>query len=286
VSRASTIALGSGRRLAYAQYGDAQGRPAFYFHGFPGSRLEAATATETAREAGVRLIAVDRPGYGASDPRPGRALLDWPGDIAQLADRLDLADFSIAGYSGGAPYALACGAKLGRRVRAVAVLCGLGPPETQLDVPGMMWHNRLGLAIGRRAPFVARPVLAIGGPLLARAAPLAIANLRRHSAACDRMALDDPAFRRNLERSFREGFAQGGSGAAGDAAIYGCDWGFKLDQIAVPVHLWHGEDDRVLPVAMGRRLAALLPGCRAEYLEGEGHFSFAFRCLGRVFEAL
>lgn len=282
----STITLSSGRRLAYAEFGRRQGRPVFYFHGFPGSRLEAASAHDAALGAGLRLIALDRPGYGGSDPQPGRTLIDWPDDIEQFADRLDVATFAVAGYSGGAPYALACGARLGRRVSSIGVLCGLGPPQTQIDVPGMMWHNRLGLAIAREARFLVRPLLALGGPLLSRLAPLAIANLRRHSRPCDRLALSDPVFRRNLEDSFREAFVQGGAGAIGDGVIYGREWGFEPGEIVSPVHLWHGEEDRVLPVTMGRRLAQWIPGCRAEFLEGEGHFSIAFRCLGRVFSVL
>lgn len=283
---ATTIVLLDGRRLAYAQFGQPRGRPVFYFHGFPGSRLEAASADHAALQAGVRLIAVDRPGYGASDPHPRRRLVDWPETIAQLAERLALADFAVAGYSGGAPFALACGARLGRRVSAVAVLCGLGPPETQIDVPGMMWHNRMGLAIARKTPFLVRPLLTLGGRLLSRAAPLAIANLRRHSPACDRLALDDPTFRANLERSFREAFRQGGRGAIADGEIYGRGWGFEAGEIVAPIRLWHGAEDRVLPPAMARRLAAWMPGCRAELLAGEGHFSIAFRCLPAVFSSL
>lgn len=282
----STIALRDGRRLAYAEFGQRDGRPVFYFHGFPGSRLEAAAAHAAACRAGLRLIGVDRPGYGASDPKPGLALTDWPGDVSQLADALELPSFAVAGYSGGAPYALVCAARLTDRVKAVAVLCGLGPPQVQRDVPGMMWHNRLGLTIARDASFLVRPLLTLSGPLLSRIAPVAIANLRRHAPACDRLALDDEAFRDNLERSFREAFIRGPAGAIADGSIYGREWGFDLQEIVAPVHLWHGEEDRVLPVAMGRRLAALLPNCHAEFLPGEGHFSFGFRCLDKAFAAL
>src|SRR5215510_3131644 len=104
---AQFVDLPDGRRLAYAEYGDPQGHPTFYFHGLPGSRLEAVLAAESAAQAGIRLVASDRPGVGGSDPQPRRTLLDWPADVVQLADRIGVARFSIIGVSGGAPYAAA-----------------------------------------------------------------------------------------------------------------------------------------------------------------------------------
>lgn len=96
--------LGDRRRLGYAQYGKPDGEPLFYFHGHPGSRLEGRFAHKAAAEAGFRVIALDRPGYGLSDFKPGRALKDWPEDVAEAADMLGLAKFSVAGASGGGPY--------------------------------------------------------------------------------------------------------------------------------------------------------------------------------------
>ncbi len=86
-----------GRQLGYAQYGQPDGAPIVYFHGHPGSRLEARLAHEAAAGSGFRVIALDRPGYGLSDFQPGRAIADWPADVAEAADALGIGRFSVAG---------------------------------------------------------------------------------------------------------------------------------------------------------------------------------------------
>src|SRR5438067_1645721 len=120
---AHEVILRDGRRLGFAEYGDGQGEPAFYFHGWPSSRLEAAPADPLAREFGVRLIATDRPGHGLSDFKPRRRLEDWPTDVEELADKLGIEKFAVIGNSGGAPYAVACGAKLPPRITRILILC-------------------------------------------------------------------------------------------------------------------------------------------------------------------
>ena len=88
LSSDDVIDLADGRRLAYAEYGDADGKPIFLFHGLPGSRLSWGLLPGEPIPAGLRVIAPDRPGYGRSDSKPGRSLLDWSDDVAQLADAL------------------------------------------------------------------------------------------------------------------------------------------------------------------------------------------------------
>ena len=107
--------LSDGRRLAFAVWGDPDGVTVFVFHGAPGSRLFAPDPVTTA-EAGVRLVTVDRPGYGASDPQTGRSILDWPIDLLQVADRLGVARFAVVGHSSAGPYALACALRMPQRI--------------------------------------------------------------------------------------------------------------------------------------------------------------------------
>jgi pimeloyl-ACP methyl ester carboxylesterase len=127
------LVLGDGRRLGYAQYGRPDGQPLFYFHGHPGSRLEARFASQAAAEAGLRVIALDRPGYGLSDFLPGRVITGWPADVAEAAGLLGIGQFSVAGASGGGPYALACAWRQPGRVIQAAVISGVGPYQ----VPGI-----------------------------------------------------------------------------------------------------------------------------------------------------
>ncbi len=108
----NTIQLPDGRKLSYAEYGDSQGVPVFFFHGFPGSRFDGEYSGQAAAEMGIRLIAPDRPGMGHSDFQPNRRLLDWPADVGRLADTLGLDKFGVLGYSGGGPHALACAVRI------------------------------------------------------------------------------------------------------------------------------------------------------------------------------
>ena len=91
------VQLPDGRSLAYAEYGDPTGFPVFLFHGLPGTRLSWGLIPDHPFPPGLRIIAPDRPGYGKSDPKHGRTMLDWPDDIASLADELNLEQFAVVG---------------------------------------------------------------------------------------------------------------------------------------------------------------------------------------------
>jgi pimeloyl-ACP methyl ester carboxylesterase len=152
------IRLSNGRRLTFCEYGAADGTPAFFFHGWPGSRLDFAANQAAAAAAGVRVIAVDRPGIGGSDPQPRRTVLDWPADIAALADSLGLDRFAVFGFSFGGPYVRACAYALpGRVIRAGLVSC-LGPIDDPAAKRGMPAPTRYGLAVARLSPWLARPL--------------------------------------------------------------------------------------------------------------------------------
>lgn len=267
------ITLKDGRVLAYAEWGDPAGRPVLYFHGWPGSRVEVAMVADVAVHTSLRVVAIDRPGYGHSDFKPGRRLVDWPADVEQVADALGWERFVIAGASGGGPYAVVCAWKLAHRVTDVGVICGMGPPESLGDAPRMLPLNRLGLKLARRAPWIARIVLGPAGPLMRRCPERVIAHLAREVTEPDRKMLADPALRGAFARSLSEAFRQGSRGPARDVAIYARPWGFPLEEIRVPVHLWHGEKDVVVPSGMARYLEGRIPGARATYYADEGHFS-------------
>ena len=149
----NTLILSDGRSLAYAEYGDSHGKPVFFFHGMPGSRLFR-PPDEITEKTGVRLITTDRPGYGLSAFQPGRRFLDWPGDISQVADHLGIQKFYAAGHSGGGPYVAACAYALPERVTAAAVLSGAGPVAAPGSTRGMTSTNKLGLTMGRFIPWL------------------------------------------------------------------------------------------------------------------------------------
>jgi hypothetical protein len=89
------MTLPDGRKLGYAEYGLATGIPVLYHHGFPGSRLEAAQHHDICKELGLRMISIDRPGYGWSSPHPRSKLLDWPKDIERLTEHLGLETYAV-----------------------------------------------------------------------------------------------------------------------------------------------------------------------------------------------
>ena len=123
------LTLPDGRRLAYADYGDPAGPVVLECVGTPQSRLPDPVQVTEAEQAGLRMIVPDRPGFGRSDPRPGRTLTDWPADAAALTDALGVDRFPVLGASGGGPYAVACGVVLADRVTRVALVAPAAPAD-------------------------------------------------------------------------------------------------------------------------------------------------------------
>jgi len=259
--------LPDGRRLGYAQFGPKGALPVFYFHGWPGSRLEAGFF----EVPGVQMIGVDRPGYGLSDPHLHRKLSDWPRDVEALADHLGLQKFAVVGMSGGGPYAAACAHALKDRLTKVAIIAGLGPPEA----PGM-GANRVGflLDLGQR-PMSSAVIMNVMRTLIRN--PAAEKHFKRIRARLPRASRDieamTPEFVQMLLTSFREGLRSSAKGPSSDARIYGQPWPFTLADIRTPVSVWHGTHDVQVPVTIGRHYAKYIPTARGHFPEEEGHVS-------------
>jgi pimeloyl-ACP methyl ester carboxylesterase len=166
--RNTTISLPDGRRLGCAEYGDPDAMPVLYCHGFPSCRLEPSMLPVS----GIRLIALDRPGYGLSDPLPGRTLLDWPRDVEAAADALGLGPFAVAGVSGGAPYAASCAALLKDRIIGLALICGIAPPGEGWEAGGaaaqLMMLDRLPGTVPLAAALGRWLVVGVDSPRLLR----------------------------------------------------------------------------------------------------------------------
>lgn len=269
------LPLRDGRVLGYTQTGDPGGRPVFFFHGTPGSRLQRHPNEPIAREMGVRLIGIDRPGYGLSDFQPDRTLLDWPADVAQLADALHLDRFAALGLSGGAPYLLACAHQLPERLTSATVISGMGPLAEPEVLQGMMPAVQLGLTLVQRMPWWLLCLLLEPSVNLIRLDPVSAKRVLPASfppadhaifAWPDLQALD----REDLGQAYR----QGGRAFGWDLVLLTRPWGFRLQEIALPIHLWHGEEDTTIPVAMGRYLARTVPACNPHFCSGSGHTLF------------
>lgn len=266
------------RALGWTEYGTPEGRPVFYFHGLPSSRLEAALTEPHATSLGLRVIAVDRPGFGHSGFQRGRRIIDWPNDVAALADSLSIGPFAVMGTSGGGPYALACAALLPHRVTAVALMCGLGRVAESSGKQAYKGFARLALTLSRLAP-VMLPALCI--PVAWGLHTPAVDSYLKHFAHglgdLDRRTLMDPVVRGALVAAFRESARGGYRGPCHDLFLAAQPWGFDPRDIAVPVHLFHGDRDRVVPHSMSTDLAMLIRGARVDILPGEGHYSLPVR---------
>jgi len=232
----------------------------------------------------VRVIAPDRPGCGKSQPKPGRALVDWPDDVRALADSLAIDRFSIAGISGGGPYAAVCAWALPERVSGAAILSGIGPTDHPGATRDMLWTNRLSLWLARHAPPLARALLGLTRSQL-RNPERALTRMASTLPAPDRAILAQPLHRDRLIAEFREAISSTTEGAIADLRIFASPWGFAPEEIRVPVHMWHGELDRNSPIALARRLAAAIPGCRTTFAPDGGHL-FPLLHLDEVLKSL
>jgi pimeloyl-ACP methyl ester carboxylesterase len=276
------LTLTGTRLLGYAEYGDPHGTPVLMFHGWPGSRLQGARYAAVACQCGVRLIAPDRPGIGLSDPSPQRTLQDWPRDVAALLNRLGIERCAVLGVSGGAPYALACARWLSDRLTVAGIASGTGPLLTGLTVrPWSRWGLRVLLAGGLL------PRVGLWATSMAlRWRPHTTLDLAaRPLPDCDRAVVTAPAFRRLAIADLTTTLRDGGRGATHDLAPIVADWGFRLQEITIPVLLWHGALDGVMPVGVGRHVARLLPDCRSTFYDDEGHYLVLTRAV-EIFTAL
>lgn len=280
------IPLADGRVLACLALGDPHGAPVLYFHGYPGSRLEAGLAKATAKRLGLRLLALDRPGFGGSSFLPGRTLGSWATDVTELADRLALERFAVLGVSGGGPYALACGARVPARVSGAAVVGGLAPLVAKSISSNMVPFNRLFLGLAAHSGRSARAFVEVVARWIRRRPQSYIKWVASGVPAPDQAALADPAFRDLLVASAAEALGQGGRGAAWELTLIAQPWDFDLREVAVPVDIWQGLADRIVPPAMARYLAASLPYGKPHYLPGEGHFSVIAHHIDRVLAEL
>lgn len=278
--------LTDGRRLAYAEVGDPAGAPVIYCHGFPASRLESRLVATAAERTGTRLIAPDRPGYGLSDWKAGRALPDFADDVAELADSLGLGRFRVLGVSGGGPYALALGSRLPERVEAVAVVCGLGPLSRPEALAAMRWPARLGFGTALRHPRLNRFLFGLVLGRLMRLSPeITLALLTVGMPPADRRTLGRPEIRSEVCAALRESLRQGLRGPLLDMTLYTQTWPFDPAGIAAPVSFWHGEADATVPVCHAR-MAAVMPKADLRLLPDEGHFSLPVEHAEAILENL
>jgi pimeloyl-ACP methyl ester carboxylesterase len=282
------IVLGDHRTLRVSEGGDPGGLPVFVLHTCPGSKLLYGPHAFDASRRGIRLISYDRAGYGGSTARPGRTVVDEASDVRAIADQLGIDRFALWGHSKGGSYALACAATLPDRVVAVASLAAVAPyPADGLDwfdgaseaaIEGFRLLQYDPDAWRRKLTEEVQEMREIGEEALYE-------SLFRSASDSDRAVLS----RELLEfarAQMQDGLSQGPEGYLDDSLSDIRPWGFDLGSIRVPVQLWHGRDDTLVPLSHAKWLAAHLPRAEIHLEPGEGHISLFARRIPEVQEWL
>jgi pimeloyl-ACP methyl ester carboxylesterase len=268
--REDSLELRSGRRLAYALYGARHGPAVIVLDG-PGSRGLARAAAKTAGELGLRLIAPDRPGFGASTPDPERGFLSWPADLVELADELALERVAVLAQSGGSPYALACACRVPGRVARVAVIGGIAPLAGRTVTAGMARQMRTTLMLARRAPWLLRRSLKAMARQARRSPERVARRIVAHAPPADRRVLADDELWQIHVRTTAEALASPAAIAL-ELQLLARPWGFELGDIRVPVAIWVGERDTTHPPAMAIKLAEEIPDSELHFVPDAGTF--------------
>jgi pimeloyl-ACP methyl ester carboxylesterase len=268
------MGLPDGRELAWLEAGTPRGRPVFAFHGTPGSRRQVSFDEKPITAAGVRMIALDRPGYGHSSFHPGRALVDWPADVRALADHLELDSFAVLGVSGGGPHAAVCARHLPDRVSSAAIVSGVGPMGDPAFDVGMVGFNRGITFLARQSPLVLRPLFWFQAFSLRRWPEATMRAVTKRFPAPDAALLERPDVRAAFLDEAKRPSATTTRAATQDFVLFAREWGFRLEDISVPVHLWHGDADRNVLFGHGRFVAERIPGAVLHECPGEGHLLY------------
>jgi pimeloyl-ACP methyl ester carboxylesterase len=257
--------------------------------GTPSGVVASAAMDQAAAARGLCTVRYARPGYSRSAPQPGRTVADAAADVAAILDELGVGEFVTAGWSGGGPHALACAALLPGRCLAATTIAGVAPYGS----PGLDWLA--GMAQDNIEEFSAtlagRDTLTdyLAGPAAVLAGftgPDLSAGMNDLISATDEAALDEE-FAGYLAACFRAAVQQGAVGWRDDDLALLGDWGFSLDAAGqVPVAVWQGDQDRMVPAAHGEWLAARIPGAGARMRPGEGHLTLITACYGEILDDL
>jgi pimeloyl-ACP methyl ester carboxylesterase len=271
------IKLSDGRSIGYAEYGDPQGRPVLYFHGLPSSRFEMNNPDliQIAEQLHVRLILADRPGIGLSDFR-SYTIASYPDIVAEFADKLGLDRFPVMGISSGGKFVAACAWKIPLRLTSATIVSGSAP----FDMPGvkeaLSKQDRQVYGMADKMPWLFRLMLvkiASG----ARKNPASVLSLFTELSEIDKAVLARPNVTQAFGQMVVEAFRQGTRGAALDWKIEARPWSFSLQEIKIPVNIWHGEEDKLVSSEHAIIMAKAIPEARLKIYPGEGHTVFVNR---------
>lgn len=279
----SFITLKDGRKLGFLECGDPKGHPVFYFHGFPGSRLQASDFHEIAKTHRCRFFGIDRPGMGLSTFNKKHTILNWSQDIIAFANHLSIDKFSIIGHSGGAPFVMACAYTIPERLNGAAIVSGLAPitlPETKMS---MSWGLRIMNMLVRYIPGFAFLLMKIQQKLMLK--PKIFNQFIQKLPAPDGVTLQDINRINRMMDMIAEAFKDGVSGPAQEMRLVLKPWGFNLEKITYPITIWQGKLDVQVPVSHADVYNTKLPHAKLKLFEHEAHISTLYNHMGDILES-
>jgi pimeloyl-ACP methyl ester carboxylesterase len=287
VVETKSIFAGRGRELCLEIGGDPSGTPVLVHNGTPNSRHLYGPWLADAERKGICLISYDRPGYGGSTSQPGHNVASGAEDVRAIAGVLGLERLGVWGISGGGPYALACASLLGDLAVAVGVVASLAPyGQPGFDYfEGMGERNKEDIQLFFSDPEAARRKGHDDWKeFMTASAEQLVQSLKSLLSPADAQVFTGE-LAEWVARSAHDGLAVGDQGWWDDGVAHLSDWGFALSDIRTPIKVWHGRQDRFVPVQHGEWLAAAIPAAEAEINESDGHLTLIAR-IGEVHDWL
>ena len=277
----SLIKLRNGNNIGYAIYGNKKNFPIFYFHGWPGSRFELKNIPLKKKKCFI--IALERPGYGISDPISNFKILDWPKIVLEVANKLKIKKFSIIGVSGGAPFALACANTIkNKRLKSIAIVCALAPSKAK-----GMTKGRVGMLLNfGRKPFISWLIFNFLRVRLLNSNLEKSFNKWKNKISLPEIDLKLFTIDRGkrLMENFKEAVKHGTKGVHRDANLYSNYWGFKLKNIKKKIFVWHGDKDLTVPIITNKYYKKKLKNKEIFIKPNEGHFSICYNFMNDIIQ--
>ncbi|MDQ6716310.1 MAG: alpha/beta hydrolase, partial [Actinomycetota bacterium] len=262
-----------------------------FHHGTPGSVAQSRTLQRAAQARDLRLVTFSRPGYGSSSRRAGRSVADVASDVEAVLAQLGVSRCLVAGWSGGGPHALATGAMLPHRVAGVLLMAGVAP----YDAPGLDWHSGMGEGNVEEFGHALEGETSLRTYLDTEAASLRdadvaglLAGMRTVLPAVDQECVTQE-WGEDLRASFHEALRTGVDGWLDDDLAFVKPWGFELSDLGragVPVSVWQGGEDLMVPPSHGTWLAQNLPRATAHLEPEQSHLSIVVGSVGPMLDEL
>ena len=263
------LTLRDGRLLAWRWWGEQGGTPLLRIQGTPSSRMQYNPDANVQREVGARYLMADRPGYGGSTRKPGRAIADIADDYIELLDAHGLERVPVMGTSGGGPHVLALAARYPERISAATVVVG-GTPLVPEEVAQLVGVNARGYALAEQGWDPLHEFLVeVRKRLLSDEGMQGVLS---DAPPSDRALMSDPAWQRMSRENIAETLRQGAEGWTDESLAMHGEWDFDPSEVQTPVTWWHGDDDKNAPLSAARRVVAKLRKVDLRTWHNEGHF--------------